>query len=117
MNGRQARITAPPSNAHCAFANNQSDAVATIAVLAKGSVSASGDDYTLRVKLSFADLMAPMFAASPLRQPQFRLFYLGSLGTALGYTMQTTVAAWVMATLTTSEFMVALVQTASTAPS
>ena len=30
--------------------------------------------------------------------------------------MQTTVAAWVMATLTPSEFMVALVQTASTAP-
>jgi MFS family permease len=44
------------------------------------------------------------------------LFYFGSIGTALGYTMQTTVAAWVMATLTKSELMVALVQTASTAP-
>jgi MFS family permease len=57
-----------------------------------------------------------LFATSPLRHPRFRLFYLGSLGTALGYTMQTTVAAWVMATLTPSELMVALVQTASTAP-
>ncbi len=35
---------------------------------------------------------------------------------ALGYTMQATVAAWLMATLTTSPFMVAMVQTASTAP-
>jgi MFS family permease len=56
------------------------------------------------------------FAASPLRHAKFRLFYLGSIGTALGYTMQTTVAAWVMATLTPSATMVALVQTASTAP-
>jgi MFS family permease len=58
-----------------------------------------------------------VFATSPLRHARFRLFYLGSVGTALGYTMQTTVAAWVMATLTSSELMVALVQTASTAPS
>jgi len=57
-----------------------------------------------------------LLAGSPLRHPRFRLFYFGSLGTALGYTMQTTIAAWVMATLTTSELMVALVQTASTAP-
>jgi len=35
---------------------------------------------------------------------------------ALGYTMQATIAAWLMATLTPSAFMVALVQTASTAP-
>ena len=60
--------------------------------------------------------MSRLFTTSPLRHPRFRLFYLGSIGTALGYTMQTTVAAWVMATLTPSEFMVALVQTASTAP-
>lgn len=57
-----------------------------------------------------------LFAASPLRHPRFRLFYFGSIATALGYTMQTTVAAWVMATLTPSQLMVALVQTASTAP-
>jgi len=44
------------------------------------------------------------------------LFYFGSIGTALGYTMQATVAAWLMATLTPSPLMVALVQTASTAP-
>lgn len=60
--------------------------------------------------------MSRLFAASPLRHPPFRLFYFGAIGTALGYTMQTTVAAWLMATLTPSEFMVALVQTASTAP-
>ena len=42
---------------------------------------------------------------------------MGSIGAALGYTMQATVAAWLMATLTPSALMVALVQTASTAPS
>ncbi|MBS1228370.1 MAG: hypothetical protein H6R17_1647 [Proteobacteria bacterium] len=58
-----------------------------------------------------------MFKASPLRQALFRRFYIGSMAVALGYTMQATVAAWLMATLTTSALMVALVQTASTAPS
>src|SRR3954468_6072289 len=53
---------------------------------------------------------------SPLRHPRFRMFYLGSIGTALGYTMQATIAAWLMATLTPSALMVALVQTASTVP-
>ena len=38
------------------------------------------------------------------------------MGSALGYTMQATIAAWLMATLTPSALMVALVQTASTAP-
>jgi MFS family permease len=38
------------------------------------------------------------------------------VGVALGYTMQATVAAWLMATLTPSALMVALVQTASTIP-
>ncbi|MBT2336595.1 MFS transporter [Variovorax paradoxus] len=56
------------------------------------------------------------FDASPLRKSTFRLFYFGSVGTALGYTMQATVASWLMATLTPSAFMVALVQTASTLP-
>ena len=56
------------------------------------------------------------FEASPLRLAPFRRFYLGSIGSAIGYTMQATVAAWLMATLTPSALMVALVQTASTAP-
>jgi MFS family permease len=54
--------------------------------------------------------------SSPLRNPSFRLFYIGSIGAALGYTMQATISSWLMATLTTSALMVALVQTASTAP-
>ena len=61
-------------------------------------------------------LAARLLEGSPLRHPAFRLFYLGSIGVALGYTMQATVAAWLMATLTPSPLMVALVQTASTAP-
>jgi len=51
-----------------------------------------------------------LFQSSPLRHSPFRLFYFGSIGTALGYTMQATVAAWLMATLTPSPLMVALVQ-------
>ncbi len=64
-----------------------------------------------------ASLVSQMLASSPLRHAAFRLFYLGSIGTAVGYTMQATVSAWLMATLTPSALMVALVQTASTAPS
>src|SRR5215211_559734 len=60
--------------------------------------------------------LAELFAESPLRHPSFRMFYAGSVAAALGYMMQATVAAWVMATLTPSPMMVALVQTASTAP-
>ncbi len=56
------------------------------------------------------------FPASPLRHAAFRRFYVGSIGAALGYTMQTTVSAWLMATLTPSALMVALVQTMATAP-
>src|SRR5206468_11234726 len=55
--------------------------------------------------------------SSPLRLAPFRRFYVASIATAIGYTMQATVAAWLMATLTPSALMVALVQTASTAPS
>jgi MFS family permease len=54
--------------------------------------------------------------SSPLRHALFRNFYLGSIGAALGYTMQATISAWLMATLTTSALAVALVQSASTAP-
>jgi len=62
-------------------------------------------------------LLSQVFETSPLRLASFRRFYVGSVAVALGYTMQATVAAWLMATLTTSALMVALVQTASTAPS
>jgi MFS family permease len=44
------------------------------------------------------------------------LFYAGSISAAAAYTMQATVSAWLMTTLTPSALMVALVQTASTAP-
>ena len=64
----------------------------------------------------FASLVSRLLETSPLRHERFRLFYIGSIGTAFGYTMQATVAAWLMATLTPSALMVALVQTASTAP-
>ena len=61
-------------------------------------------------------LVARSFASSPLAGATFRNFYIGSIGAALGYTMQATISAWLMATLTTSALMVALVQSASTAP-
>ncbi len=61
-------------------------------------------------------LFSQWYRVSPLRHAAYRRFYLGAAGVALGYTMQATVAAWLMATLTPSPFMVALVQTASTAP-
>src|SRR5438552_13897176 len=65
----------------------------------------------------YSAIVSRLFESSPLRKRPFRLFYFGSVGAALGYTMQSTVAAWLMATLTPSALMVALVQTASTAPS
>jgi MFS family permease len=64
-----------------------------------------------------ASLLTRLFTSSPQRLPRFRRYYLASIGTALGYTMQATIAAWLMATLTPSALMVALVQTASTLPS
>jgi MFS family permease len=69
------------------------------------------------VKRRLHTLTKQLLENSPLRHRPFRLFYLGSIGSALAYTMQATVAAWLMATLTPSALMVALVQTASTAPS
>ncbi len=62
-------------------------------------------------------LLGRLLRSSPLRHRRFRAFYFGSVGTALGYTMQATIAAWLMATLTPSALMVALVQTASATPS
>src|SRR5512139_1784974 len=64
-----------------------------------------------------ASLVSVWLQRSALRHERFRRFYLGSIGTAFGYTMQATVSAWLMTTLTPSALMVALVQTASTAPS
>ena len=63
-----------------------------------------------------ASTLNASLAASPLRHENFRQFYIASIGVALGYTMQATMAAWLMATMTPSALMVALVQTASTAP-
>ena len=60
--------------------------------------------------------VSQFFRSSLLRHRPYRRFYFGSIGAALGYTMQATVAAWLMATLTPSALMVALVQTASTIP-
>ena len=61
--------------------------------------------------------LSQLFRSSLLRHAPYRRFYFGSIGAALGYTMQATIAAWLMATLTPSALMVALVQTASTLPS
>jgi MFS family permease len=61
-------------------------------------------------------MLSQLFGSSPLRHARFRTFYFASIGVALGYTMQATMAAWLMATMTPSPLMVALVQTASTAP-
>ena len=57
--------------------------------------------------------VARTFESTPLARAGFRNFYFGSIGAALGYTMQATISAWLMATLTTSALMVALVQSAS----
>ena len=64
-----------------------------------------------------ASFVTQLVRSSPLRDAPFRKFYIGSAGAALGYTTQTTIVAWLMATLTPSALMVALVQCASTAPS
>ena len=53
---------------------------------------------------------------SPLRHKTYRTYYIASIAAAMGYTMQGTIAAWLMATLTPSELRVALVQTASMLP-
>ena len=73
--------------------------------------------YSRRVATIVSTLLKRAIASSPLRLAAFRRFYIGSIATAIGYTMQATVAAWLMATLTPSALMVALVQTASTSPS
>jgi MFS family permease len=64
----------------------------------------------------YGAVLSRLFDSSPLSNRAYRLFYFGSVGAAIGYTMQATIAAWLMTTLSSSEFMVALVQTASTTP-
>lgn len=54
---------------------------------------------------------------SPLKQAVFRRFYVGMAATSFGYAMLSTSGAWLMATLSPSPLMVALVQSASTLPS
>ena len=66
--------------------------------------------------MPLATAVSTYVARSPLRHAPFRVFYAGAIGAALGYTMQTTVAAWLMATLSSSPLVVSLVQTAATAP-
>lgn len=66
--------------------------------------------------MRLANPVSSWVAASPLRLRRYRHFYFGSIGAALGYTMQASMAAWLMTTLTPSPLMVGLVQTASTAP-
>lgn len=61
--------------------------------------------------------MAPASSDSPLRDPVFRRFYAGIAATSFGYAMLATSGAWLMATLSPSPLMVALVQSASTFPS
>ena len=73
--------------------------------------------YTCAVSNRITSLASQVLRSSPLRHRAFRQFYIGSVGAALGYTIQTTIVAWLMATLTPSALMVALVQSASTAPS
>ena len=67
--------------------------------------------------MRLASALSQSVESSPLRYPQFRWFYFASIGVAMGYTMQATMAGWLMATMTPSALMVALVQTASTVPS
>lgn len=61
-------------------------------------------------------LTSQLLRSSPLRHPMYLVFFLGTIGTAVGYTMQSTIAAWLMSTLTPSAYMVALVQTATSTP-
>ncbi len=62
------------------------------------------------------ELIDQRLQASPLRHAPFQAFYVGTIAAALGYAIQSTVAAWLMATLTPSAWMVALVSSATSAP-
>lgn len=53
---------------------------------------------------------------APLRNPTFRSIWLARLVSSLGALMQTVAIGWLMATISTSDLMVALVQASSTLP-
>jgi MFS family permease len=55
-------------------------------------------------------------AWSPLRQPLFRALWIASVASYLGTAMHDLAAGWLMASLTTSTVLVALMQTASSLP-
>lgn len=55
-------------------------------------------------------------AWAPLRHPTFRMLWLTWLASNLSMWMNDVAAAWLMTTLTTSPVLIALVQTAATAP-
>src|SRR5919204_3043122 len=53
---------------------------------------------------------------SPLRQPVFRALWLASIASNVGTWMQNVGATWLMASLTPSPLLVALMQTATSLP-
>lgn len=55
-------------------------------------------------------------ALAPLRQPMFRMLWLAWLAANITMWMNDVASAWLMTSLTSSAFMVAMVQTASTLP-
>ncbi|MFC5455191.1 MFS transporter [Prosthecobacter fluviatilis] len=57
-----------------------------------------------------------MSAWSPLRNRVFRAMWLGSVGSNIGTTMNDTAAVWTMTTMTSSPYLVSLMQTMSSLP-
>src|SRR5262245_33708948 len=55
-------------------------------------------------------------ALSPLRHPSFRSRWLASIVSNVGTWMQDTAATWLMAVMTSSPFLIALMQTAASLP-
>lgn len=68
------------------------------------------------MKEARAGRVARSLQGSPLGVPAFRTLYAGAVTTSLGYTMQSAMAGWLMASLSGSALMVGLVQAASTIP-
>ncbi|MDI1313948.1 MFS transporter, partial [Prosthecobacter sp.] len=57
-----------------------------------------------------------MSAWSPLRNSVYRAMWLGSIGSNIGTTMNDTAAVWTMTTMTSSPYLVSLMQTMSSLP-
>ncbi|OBQ86538.1 hypothetical protein A9K71_17705 [Mesorhizobium sp. WSM3873] len=53
---------------------------------------------------------------APLENPTFRVIWLAAQVSSLGWLFQTVAVSWLMATISTSDVMVALVQTFTTLP-